>query len=296
MLVNELARMVRPLLPASVELKMEFASALQPVEGDPGQLEQVILNLCLNARDAMPDGGMLALRVDAFDAAALAQPVGHGVDAAHYVRITVEDNGIGMTAQVKERLFEPFFTTKPAGKGTGLGLSTAYGIVQGHRGFMRVESELGRGSRLEVFLPAALASTEAAREAPEDESSEAHGETVLVAEDIESVREVVVSMLEGAGYRVLTASDGERAVSMFRAHQAEIDLVLLDVVMPKLSGPEALAAMREIKPHLRAVFTSGYTDAGNFRAVRLTGAALVAKPYEPAVLLQTLRRALRARG
>jgi PAS domain S-box-containing protein len=287
-----LAKMLRPLLPANVELALEIGSELAPVEGDPGQLEQVILNLCLNARDALPDGGRIALLVDATQTAAMRQLSVPSSDTAHYVRIAVEDNGIGMSAEVKERLFEPFFTTKPAGKGTGLGLSTAYGIVQGHGGFMRVESELGRGSRIEAYLPAALGASIEAVEPAEDEGVAAKGETLLVAEDDDSVREVVVDMLERAGYRVLTAPDGERAVAMFREHQAVIDLVLLDVVMPKLSGPDAFEEMRAIKPSLRAVFTSGYADAANFRAVRLTGAPLVPKPYERAALLRSLRRAL----
>jgi two-component system cell cycle sensor histidine kinase/response regulator CckA len=291
-LINGLAKMVRPLLPANVELLLQIGADLPPIEGDAGQLEQMILNLCLNARDAMPGGGALVLSVDAVDASVVQQRYARKTPAPSCVRITVEDTGVGMSAHVKDRLFDPFFTTKPAGKGTGLGLSMAYAIVQGHGGFVHVDSEPGRGSRLEVFIPAGLERAAMVSEPAEKQSFEAHGETVLVAEDVDSVRDVVASLLRRAGYRVLTAADGESAVRVFREHHSEIDLVLLDVVMPKLSGPQAFEEMKAIKPAVRGVFTSGYADAASFRAVRSTGAALVPKPYEPAALLRALRIAL----
>jgi CheY-like chemotaxis protein len=201
-----------------------------------------------------------------------------------------------MSAEVREHVFDPFFTTKPPGKGTGLGLSTAYGIVQGHRGFFQVESEPGRGSRFELYLPAALEQQPAAVSDGRERQNAGRDQTVLVAEDVDSVRQVVVKLLEQAGYRTLTAPDGDRAVAMFRAYQAEIDLVLLDVVMPKLSGPQVLEEIRAIDPRVPVVFTSGYSDAASFRAVRLTGAPFVAKPYEPDALLLAVRNALAARG
>jgi signal transduction histidine kinase/CheY-like chemotaxis protein len=295
-LADGLAKMVRPLLPVDIELELETGRDLPPVEGDPGQLEQMILNLCLNARDAMPGGGKLVLRVDTVEVSVVQQQHARKTTAPCWVRIAVEDTGVGMSAQVKDRLFDPFFTTKPAGKGTGLGLSMAYGIVQGHGGFVHVDSEPGRGSRLEVFVPAAVNRAAAAVVPSANESLDARGETVLVAEDMDSVRNVVAGLLKRAGYRVLTATDGESAVGVFREHHAEIDLVLLDVVMPRLSGPQAFEEMRVIKPTIRGVFTSGYADAASFRAVRLTGAALVPKPYEPAALLRTLRIALDSRS
>jgi PAS domain S-box-containing protein len=294
MLATDSAGMVRSLLPADIQLELDVGSDLPAIEGDRGQLEQVILNLCLNARDAMPHGGKLRLCADVVEPAVVRQRSPRAIDAPRWLRIAIVDSGVGMSAEVREHVFEPFFTTKPAGKGAGLGLSTAYGIVHGHNGFLRVDSEPGRGSRFEMFLPAASEQAAAALESAQDDIA-GRGETVLVAEDVDSVRQVVVSLLERAGYRVLTAIDGERAVDVFRAHQDEIDLVLFDVVMPKLSGPEAFDAIRAIEPSVAAVFTSGYADAASFRAVRQTGAPLVAKPYEPATLLRTVRRLLDAR-
>jgi PAS domain S-box-containing protein len=289
--VVEAANLLRRLIPENIQIGVVPGHDLARVRADRGQVEQVLVNLCTNARDAMPGGGRVEIetRMAVLDAAdARSRP---GAAPGRYVLITVRDEGEGMSPEVRERLFEPFFTTKSPGKGTGLGLATVYGIVHAHNGLLQVESEPGHGTTVQVYLPVC---EDTAEDEPPRPSTGTRGgrETILVAEDQDKVRAVVVRMLEAAGYRVLAAADGLEAVALFRAHQSEVALALLDVVMPNLGGAAASAAIRAIRANLPVLFTSGYSDADQFKPDVPGRWDILMKPYNRSDLLERVRAAI----
>ena len=250
------------------------------------------MNLCVNARDAMPKGG--TLKIETADAELDEEYCRQHVYArpGSYVQLSVSDTGVGMDAQTKERIFEPFFTTKEVGKGTGLGLATALGVVNQHGGSIRVESELGQGTTFYVYMPVVKA--EADTQARLSESPVTGGtETILVADDHEGIRDTTRELLEKLGYRVLLARDGIDAVEKFEAHSNEIALVLLDVIMPRLTGPDAYAQMSQRKSAVPVIFTSGHTDHTSWLGPLLSqGALLLQKPFGPKVLAHKIRELL----
>ncbi|MBA3346927.1 MAG: response regulator [Actinobacteria bacterium] len=290
--VLDLESMLRPLIGEDIVLTTSLDAGLGPIEADPGQLQQVVMNLVVNARDAMPDGGSLAIETANVD-------VETGGDASiepgRYVMLTVRDTGHGIDAATLEQIFEPFFTTKETGKGTGLGLATVYGIVKQSGGYVVVESELGAGtafsiylrrsSELSVPLPEVLAEPDDAVDGDEA------GETVLLVEDEEVVRRLVRQVLEGGGYRVLEAADGGEALGLGRAHR--VDLLLTDMVMPKLGGSEVAEQLRLATPELKVIYMSGYADGGILANGTLhAGTELIEKPFAFADLLARVRRVL----
>ncbi|GAB5545300.1 MAG: hypothetical protein SangKO_050600 [Sandaracinaceae bacterium] len=292
-MVRELLLLLRRVIPESIEVVFDGSDALDRVEVDRSQLEQVLMNLCLNARDAMPSGGRLTIETESVTVDEAFSRTHPTVRPGRFLRVAVSDTGVGMSAAVRRRVFEPFFTTKPLGEGNGLGLSMAYGIVQRHGGVIDVSSEPGKGTTFELYLPVSrhpVTPVEPKREV----QSEGGGETILVAEDESMVRRVVVRVLERAGYRVLESGSGLEAIEVFEAHP-EVDLLLLDVVMPTLSGPEALERMRAIRPGVPAVFSSGYSDGGRFAHAIPEGTTMVAKPFKADALLGAIREALDAR-
>jgi PAS domain S-box-containing protein len=264
----------------NVPLYTDVERPLRPVEADPSQIEQVLVNLAVNARDAMPGGGELRI--------SLANVRGGGPEGSDAVRLTVRDTGTGMSRAVVERAFEPFYTTKPKGEGTGLGLATVYGIVTQARGTIAIDSAPGAGTTIEVMLPA-TDSPAADESTPAGEESDASkGETILVVEDEAAVRKLTCRILTRAGYNVLQAADGDAAVGAWHEHRGEIDLLVTDVVMPGMSGKE-LAETLGTKP----VFMSGYTDDVTLRH-GVEGPRLVQKPFDANTLLSTVRSALDA--
>ena len=292
-MVRELLLLLRRVIPESIEVVFDGSDALDRVEVDRSQLEQVLMNLCLNARDAMPSGGRLTIETESVTVDEAFSRTHPTVRPGRFLRVAVSDTGVGMSAAVRRRVFEPFFTTKPLGEGNGLGLSMAYGIVQRHGGVIDVSSEPGKGTTFELYFPVSrhpVTPVEPKREV----QREGGGETILVAEDESMVRRVVVRVLERAGYRVLESGSGLEAIEVFEAHP-EVDLLLLDVVMPTLSGPEALERMRAIRPGVPAVFSSGYSDGGRFAHAIPEGTTMVAKPFEADALLGAIREALDAR-
>jgi len=262
---------------------------LWPVHADPSQMHQVLVNLCVNARDAMPRGGRLLIetRNVEFDEKYCRRYV--YARPGRYVLLSVSDTGVGMDAATIERIFEPFFTTKEMGKGTGLGLAVVYGIAKQHGGFINVYSEPGQGTTFRVYLPVG---NEVAEEREKTATEPVRGgtETILVAEDHEGLRDMARKMLERLGYQVVLAGDGEEAVRMFEEHRDRIALVILDVVLPKLSGPEAYARMCALKPDVSVVFATGYTaEAAQLNSMLEKGAAVLQKPYSPDSLARKVR-------
>ncbi|MFI5306548.1 MAG: PAS domain S-box protein [Polyangiales bacterium] len=281
LLVQGMLTLLRRLIPENIEIRVVAANALPPVLADAAQLEQVVLNLCLNARDAMPAGGLLTIE-------SYVKP------DTTVVRLRVRDTGMGIAPEVRDRIFEPFFTTKPPGRGTGLGLSTVYGIVEQHGGAIEVESTPGAGSTFEILLP--VSERILAQRAQRNQQTGARGgdETVLVAEDEAGVRDALLNVLGSAGYHVIVAHDGEHALQLFQQHAAEIDLLLFDIVMPRLSGPAAAEQVRRQRADIPVVFMSGHSAEHARGVPPLPGSGRVDKPFEPATLLHKIRDALDA--
>jgi PAS domain S-box-containing protein len=291
--VANMGKMLRRLIGEDVELETRLAPQLARVKADPGQIEQVILNLAVNARDAMPQGGRLMIETSDFfldqDYAEAHFPIQPG----NYVMLAVSDTGIGMDAETLEHIFEPFFTTKEQGKGTGLGLAMVYGIVKQSGGYIYVYSELGRGSTFKIYLPKA----EVKEEEPEARVAEVRSlrgvETVLVVEDEGSVRDLVKGVLERHGYRVLEARNGAEALQVCERHAVPVHLTLTDVVMPQMSGKELADRLREKYPQMKFIFMSGYTeDTALHHRVLEKAAVFVQKPFAPEGLVRKIREVL----
>jgi signal transduction histidine kinase len=291
--VADIQKMLARLISEDIRLVSDMGQGCT-VCADPGQIEQVILNLALNARDAMPGGGTLTLRTCAVD---LEQHdglrmFGCSIQRGRYVRLTVEDTGAGMDEHTLQRIFEPFFTTKEIGKGTGLGLATVYGIVKQSGGYIRATSTVGKGSTFEVYLPVALG--EAASAAPEapQEMPAGRGETVLLVEDEDAVRMAARKALSRGGFRVVEARNGEEALQRWRERTA-VDLVISDLVMPEMGGRELATRLRQDDPRLKVLFTSGYTDDASVRQGALaSGMAFLSKPFTPEALVRKAREML----
>ena len=266
-----------------------------PVKADPTQGEQVLMSLCLNARDAMTGGGRMMIEtemVELDDSYCRFYPY---VTAGRYAVLSVSDTGMGMDAETRERIFEPFFTTKEQGKGTGMGLATAYGIVKQHGGFIHVYSEPSQGSLFRVYFPAidgGLAEGTQVSAATQLRQDVRGTETILIAEDHESIREMARQTLMGLGYKVLAAANGEEALELCKHDKP--DLAILDVVMPKLGGPAAAAKLSERFAGLRSVFTSGYSQNSENLVGTDPTARYLQKPYSPTALGRIIREVLDA--
>jgi len=291
LLIVDMATMLRRMIGADIELATTLAPGLSHVRADRSQLEQVVMNLVINARDACGAGGHIRLITQAVDVDSSLAASTPALKRAPYVTLTVIDNGSGMDEATKARLFEPFFTTKPRGQGTGLGLATVYGIVVQCGGAIRVESELGRGSTFIVYLPReerAARAEDGAVETPVTTSIK----TVLLVEDEQAVRELVRVILERAGHRVVEAATPETAIAQFDTMES-VDLLLTDVVMPEMSGFDLFHTLAERRPSLRVLFISGYTDYAMFEpTIADKGAAFLEKPFSAEALIGKVRDVL----
>jgi signal transduction histidine kinase/CheY-like chemotaxis protein len=278
-----------------IKENIEFSTSLD--EGvmttiiDPTQLEQILLNLVVNACDAMPQGGKLHIETGNV---VLENPIASdaGVKSGPFVRLKITDTGIGMDEKTRRHIFEPFFTTKPAGKGTGLGLATVYGIVKQSGGFIQVDSKLGRGTTFTVYLPGSRIS--ASREQPKAITADTSGgETILVVEDSEPLRELILETLESLGCTPLIAKDGQQAIRLCNQFSEKIDLLLTDVIMPKMNGPEVMRRVRQIRPDIGVLFMSGYTSDVTLRhGVSNAEVSFIQKPFSSVELMDKIREAL----
>jgi CheY-like chemotaxis protein len=291
--VSDIATLLRRLLGAVVEFRLQLPPTPLWVNADENQLEQVVLNLVINARDAMPDGGTVTVALDHVPAGAPALHHHPGMPPVDYARLKVSDTGVGMDAATQAHIFEPFFTTKELGKGTGLGLATVYGIVKQSDGWIWVDSTPGVGTTFEILLPAVPAPEQETAAAKQSYRDARGSETILVVDDEEGVREVASQSLAVQGYRVLTAESGEQALKVAAMENGPIHALITDAAMPGMNGPALAKRLRDLRPQTRVLFMSGYAEDAAIRddATR-HGEAFLQKPFTLEALAQKLRALL----
>lgn len=296
-IIGELSRVLESTIEKTIDIQTSVFSNTPLVEADQGQLYQVLLNLCVNARDAILDptagktSGTITISAQPVAGAIVRQRFAEA-SGPLYVQLSVQDTGSGMTEEVRQWIFDPFFTTKPRGKGTGLGLAVVYGIVRGHRGFIGVESQVGKGSLFSVYLQAHTGELEGASQ-EEEEPVPGGTETVLIVEDESALRDLLAEMLQSQGYCVLTATDGVDALEVYRTRCADVDVIICDMGLPRLSGEVFLRHVLEIDPGARIIVASGYTEPDQKSRLFASGVkAYVQKPYQARNILKTLRDVL----
>ena len=290
--IQEFSKLLRRIIGEDLELRFQPAADLSTVFADPGQMEQVLMNLAVNARDAMPEGGELLIEtqnVMVDEAYCRLRPHAR---PGKYVQISVTDNGVGMDTDTRQRIFEPFFTTKEVGKGTGLGLALAYGIIKQHEGMIHVYSEAGQGTTFKIFLPAQEKAVEG-RVQETQPVLRGGPETILIAEDDESLRKLLGGILTGLGYNVILTCDGKAAVETYSSHSGRIDLVMLDMVMPRMGGREAYERICTLGAQVAVIFMTGYSsEMAQNSFILETGAVFIQKPYGVGALSLKVREAL----
>jgi two-component system, cell cycle sensor histidine kinase and response regulator CckA len=293
-IVSDMERLLRPLIGEDVQLETELATGLGRTRADAGQIEQVIMNLVVNSKDAMPQGGKITIQTANVVLGGDELRREHSyIQPGSYVMLSVSDSGHGMDKETQARIFEPFFTTKEKGKGTGLGLSTVYGIIKQIGGYILVHSELGQGTTFRIYLPRVEDVAEPARHMPVREPQNGGSETVLLVEDEESVRQLVLETLESKGYRVFEAENGEAALRLTATLPTSVDVLITDVVMPGMSGRELAAKLTTSCPQTKVLYLSGYTeDAIVHEGVLDAGTAFLQKPFTLQALARKLREVL----
>jgi PAS domain S-box-containing protein len=292
-LVSEMEKMLDGTFPKTIEISLQLEKGLPFIDADRTQLHQALLNLCVNARDAMPNGGKLFIRTSKTKGDNLREQ-GRDATATEYVQIQVSDTGSGMDEATKKRIFEPFFTTKEIGKGTGLGLSVVYGIMKSHRGIVDVETAQGRGTTFLLYFPVHEEVSKAVK-ADKELSAEVDGgtETILFVEDEQMLRDLVSSLLQAKGYKILTASNGVEAMDVYVQRKDEIELILTDIGLPKMSGLEMVKKIREMNAAAKVILASGYLDPDDKSELLKAGAhEFVEKPYLPDELFRKIRQVI----
>ncbi|HEY2461768.1 MAG TPA: response regulator [Candidatus Acidoferrum sp.] len=292
MVLADLEKLLRRVIGENIELQFQTEEKLCSTEADPGQIEQVIVNLAINARDAMPDGGKLTIATanlvldEAYaDRRAVVKP-------GRYVQVVVSDTGCGMDQETQARLFEPFFTTKELGKGTGLGLATVYGIVKQSGGYIWVYSEVGHGTAFKIFLPMVMAAAEGTQYAEPTDQVPRGSETILMVEDDASLREVTAEFLHSSGYTVLAAASPDEALRLSHSHAGQIDFLLTDIIMPKMNGRELATKLSESRPDMKVLYVSGYADGivrDGVHGKLDDTLAFLQKPYTRRALMRKIR-------
>lgn len=289
--VGNLDKMLRRLIKENIEFSFVLDPQLDRVKADPGQIEQIVLNLVVNARDAMPHGG--SLRIQTKNVERVSAPAAPGASPSRFVLLEVTDTGTGMDPQTQGHIFEPFFTTKAVGKGTGLGLATVYGIVKQSNGYIEVQSTLGRGSSFQIFLPAEVQAG-AVLESGKDNNADPvfSGETVLVVEDAEPLRELICGALSVCGCNVLSAPHGQEALRIVNQQKGVIDLLVTDVIMPGMNGPALAKEVRSLRPEIKILYMTGYSGEFVRSDMLIPGVSFIQKPFAPADLRRKIRKML----
>jgi two-component system, cell cycle sensor histidine kinase and response regulator CckA len=297
-IVRYAAGMLRPVLGENVSLVLQLSSTLGPIHADPGRVEQILMNLVLNSRDAMPQGGRVTVEtgdVTLESASAVWQPQSEAPPPGRYAMLAVSDTGHGMDPATLQRIWEPFFTTKAPGKGTGLGLSVVYGSVKQSGGFVWVDSEVGRGTVVRLYWPEILQEADQLGELPVPRPAERGRETVLVVEDERVVRALMVRSLTGLGYRCVEAADAGEALRVLEREEGQLDLIITDVVMPGISGGDLGSRLAEQYPTLPVLYTSGFADDDVIRRGLLHASRpFLQKPFTPADMARKVREVLDA--
>ena len=293
-IVREIAALAEDTFPPSINIHCRIAPELASVAGNATQIDQVLLNLCVNARDAMPNGG--ELRIEANNLVVDHDTAGQkNIPPGLYVLLTVTDTGHGIAADILERVFEPFFSTKGHEKGTGLGLSTVMGIVKTHGGKVELITKIGQGTTFSVYLPATQRLDAAPPEPARAEIPRGNGETILLVDDESAILEIIRFQLEAYGYKVITATNGADAVALYRQHVSDIAAVVTDVMMPVMDGSKAVLAISELNPGTKIIGMSGlHSDVPNAAAGRAVMSAFLKKPFTTSELLGTLNHLLAA--
>ncbi len=288
--IKDLSAMLQRLIGEHIELITNLDSGLWKVKADPNQMEQVIMNLVVNARDAMPDGGSLVIETKQIKLDSTYNRFHPDVKPGHYVMVSISDTGIGMNEEVRRRIFEPFFTTKEKGKGTGLGLATVYGIVKQSGGHISVYSEVGKGTTFYIYLPAVKTQKQERSEEKGESHTKGQGQRILVVEDEYLVRELICDTLQTLGYKVWEASNGEQALKIYAEHKNEIDLILTDLIMPVMNGRKLIETITKENPNVQVLFMSGYDDnAISKHGMLEEGINYIQKPFSPSVLASKLQ-------
>jgi two-component system, cell cycle sensor histidine kinase and response regulator CckA len=287
--VKEAVQLIASTIDKKITITLKLTSDLPTIEGDGGQIIQTIVNICIKARDAMLSGGEFTIGSSLIEAADQFLQLHPGAKASRYVRLTFSDTGIGMPEEIRQRIFEPFFTTKKDQKGTGLGLAMVYGIIKNHGGFIDVDSEPGKGTTFSIYFPISGKRTSKKLKIPSIQPRRGN-ETILVADDEEMMRQLIVEVLDSDGYRVIPVEDGEKALDIYRQRAEEIDLVILDMVMPRMGGPEAFRQLKEINPGVKVLLSSGYSQDGQAQQIIKEGVlGFIQKPYAINELLNKIR-------
>ncbi len=294
-LISEIRQLAKETFPRNIEVKTDISKDLWTTYGDATQLHQVLMNLCVNARDAMPAGGTLGISAENISIDESFARVNVDARVGPYVSIAVSDTGTGIPAKIMDRMFEPFFTTKAPGKGTGLGLSTALAIVKSHGGFINVYSEVGDGTRFKVYLPAVTTTGIQKAQVQQPELPAGHGEYILVVDDEAQIREITRASLEKNGYRVLTASNGAEAIPLYSQNRDKIKIVLMDMMMPVMDGPASINELRKIDPRVRIIAVSGLTESDKYANITGKVHAFLSKPFTAQRLLKTIHEVLNAK-
>jgi len=291
--VVNLLKMLQYLLGERIELTTQFGGAISSILADEGQIEQLLMNLCLNARDALPDGGKIAISTENINLSQAFRQSHPDLGDGDYILLSISDTGTGIPPEIVDHIFEPFFTTKDIGSGTGLGLATVYAIIKRHAGVIEVDSQLGQGTTFRIYFPALDGEATNSEEIGTEEELTAGDETILLAEDDSQINNLTTAILENAGYRVITAMDGEEAIRKFTENLGEIDLAIVDAVMPKQNGKAVFEKLRAKQPSLPIIFITGYIERtlGPFfdPSNKLT---IIKKPFNSNELLHRVREVL----
>jgi two-component system, cell cycle sensor histidine kinase and response regulator CckA len=290
--VADVQKMLRRMIGEHIEIQTYPVAELGHVRADPGQMEQVIMNLAINARDAMPRGGKISIRTANIDLDANHERVSPALAAGAYVMLQVSDTGEGMDTETLQHLFEPFFTTKEKGKGTGLGLATVFEIVKQGRGDISVQSERGRGTTFTIYMPRVEGTTRPTAEEPQGRTANSGNETILLVEDEDGVRRLLTHVLAQRGYKVLEARNGPEAFAIYQQSVRTVDLLLTDIVMPRMSGRELADRLLKLQPDLKVIYISGYTDEVLIGKGRHPDALFLQKPLRPDTLVAKVRALL----